>query len=203
MMKGPFRKIGNPEQSKIPIYIEDYVYTFLQREKNSDGITLVGRKDEDGRSWIWRAERIITEKTRKGMIEDSNGISMALNAVWQENTVKIKTDKGEYIKDYFLFYADNEPMKELLLDQWEIPASNIMIKQENISSDNVQENKNENGIKNYIVKKGTNRLNIETIWNSGLGLLILIILLCVTSINTYQGLMNFIKAVLIAAELAG
>lgn len=192
------RQIGT-EQSDRRVYIEDYVYAYLQKLRANQEIlplrvALYGRacvKEQKKYYFIYGAAGVIEE------LEQGRDEEQVRQKFFPEHTligyVNIYGKRAELPDKrdgYFIFYENNEEMKEYLVSCYE--RNRRQIEEEGILE-----------LPQAVLPRGKRKMFPvwEVLKNFLYGCLVILLTIAVTTINDYQKIAGFTKAVSKAVSL--
>ncbi len=122
-MEREIQVVGMPQGAEI-LYIEDYAYSFIkialsEKKCKSMEVILLGREEVENQKHYYYVSGIIFEEKEKEHFNEDAEIGRAIITLSSSEypEIEIKTGKNHVteFKDYYIYYADNDNMKNYLL----------------------------------------------------------------------------------------
>ncbi|MBE5877040.1 MAG: hypothetical protein E7290_09185 [Lachnospiraceae bacterium] len=133
-METGMQVVGNPHGAEI-LYMEDYVYSFInavlsEKQYISMEVILFGKEDTENQRHYYYVSGIIFKEEERCFFQGEAELGRAVVAFAQDNypeiQLRVKGNKEVSFRDYYIYYADNEKMKNYMLSY-----AGVMLKDEN------------------------------------------------------------------------
>ena len=134
-MERDIRVVGKPQGVEI-LYIEDYVYSFLriaiqEKKYRQMEVVLLGSEKTENQKHYYYVSGVVFDEEEKERFEGLELLGTALITYSQEEHLEIslkrKKDKCINFKDYYIYYEENEKMKNYMLSFASVTVEEIKL----------------------------------------------------------------------------
>ncbi len=131
-MEKEIRVVGMPHGAEI-LYLEDYVYSFIkmvlyEKQYKRLEVILFGKEDTENHRHHYYVSGLIFEEKERAYFQNETEIGRAIILLSADKCPEIQLSvKGNNMvsfQDYYIYYADNENMKNYMLSYTDVIPEN-------------------------------------------------------------------------------